>query len=192
MPPTVALVAPTPVAEAAVTVGAGVVDTASTVPVSWLRLGFDELVSVAVTHAGGPAAYVGVGETGSQAPAPAFACGFHHSRLVPPFRLQSWTVVLVKVFPDDSATSKYWPEALKLGLPTGSELYWATVRAPSPVADAVVLSLVALAVPVELDDVPLVELVDPDGGEGGVGAVDGGVPPPPPPPPPPFPPPGAL
>jgi hypothetical protein len=39
------------------------------------------------------------------------------------------------------------------------------------VADAVVLSLVAVAVPVELDEVPLVELVEPDGGGGG---VDGG------------------
>ena len=40
---------------------------------------------------------------------------------------------------------------------------------PTPVLLAVVLSLVAVAVPVELDDVPLCELVEPAGAAGGVG-----------------------
>jgi hypothetical protein len=87
--------------------------------------------------------------------------------------LQSCTVVAVKELPDEMATSRYFPAEGKLGEPTGSELYCATVRAPTPVADAVVLSLVAVAVPVELDDVPLAELVDPTGAAGGVGEVGG-------------------
>ena len=93
--------------------------------------------------------------TGSQAPAPPLALGFHHSRLLPPFRLQFFTVVEVKELPVDSATSKYSPDEEKLGAPTGSEEYCATVSAPTPVAEAVVASLVAVAVAVELVEVPL-------------------------------------
>jgi hypothetical protein len=68
-------------------------------------------------------------------------------------------VALVNELPDERTTSKYSPAEEKLGNPTGSELYCATVSPPIPVADAVVLSLVAVAVPVGLDDVPLAELV---------------------------------
>ncbi|MHB1713092.1 MAG: hypothetical protein ACYCV7_17175, partial [Acidimicrobiales bacterium] len=45
-------------------------DTPNTVPVNWARSGLLEELSVADTHAGGPAVWVGVGETGSQAPDP--------------------------------------------------------------------------------------------------------------------------
>ena len=77
-----------------------------------------------------------------------------------------------KELPDDKATSKYPPADEKLGLPTGFELYWETVRAPTPAALAVVLSLVAVAVPVELAEPPLAELVEPDGGGGGIGVTE--------------------
>ena len=79
------------------------------------------------------------------------------------------TMIEVKELPDDRATSKYSPVDEKVGAPTGSDPYWATVKAPTPVAEAVVPSLVAVAVPVELVDVPLAELVEPAGGGGGVG-----------------------
>ena len=61
-------------------------------------------------------------------------------------------VAEVKELPDDKATSKYSPVDEKVGTPTGSDPYWATVRAPTPVALAVVLSLVQVAVPDELDE----------------------------------------
>jgi hypothetical protein len=89
--------------------------------------------------------------------------------------LQFFTVRPVKALPEESATSKYSPDEEKLGEPTGSEAYCATVSAPTPLADAVVPSLVAVAVPVELDDVPLAELIDPDGAGGGVGDVGAGA-----------------
>lgn len=79
---------------------------------------------------------------------------------------------MVKELPDDSTTLKYSPAESKVGAPTGSELYWARVSALTPVAEVVVSSLVAVAVPVEFDDDPLAELVDPDGGVGGVGDDD--------------------
>jgi hypothetical protein len=77
----------------------------------------------------------------------------------------------VKVLPDESATSKYCPVEENVGAATGSDPYWATVSAPTPILLAVVLSLVAVAVPVELDDVPLCELVEPVGAVGAVGGV---------------------
>gem|GEM_PF-5486208 len=58
----------------------------------------------------------------------------------------------VKELPDDKATSKYSPAEEKVGAPTGSDPYWATVRAPTPAALAVVPSLVQVAVPDELDE----------------------------------------
>jgi hypothetical protein len=58
----------------------------------------------------------------------------------------------VKELPDDKATSKYSPVDEKVGAPTGSDPYWATVRAPTPVALAVQLSLVQVAVPDEPDE----------------------------------------
>lgn len=61
-------------------------------------------------------------------------------------------VAEVKELPDDKATSKYSPVDEKVGAPTGSDPYWATVRAPPPVALAVVPSLVQVAVPDELDE----------------------------------------
>src|ERR1035437_3905651 len=61
-------------------------------------------------------------------------------------------VAEVKELPDDKVTSKYSPADEKVGAPTGSDPYWATVRAPPPVALAVVLSLVQVAVPDELDE----------------------------------------
>jgi hypothetical protein len=66
---------------------------------------------------------VGVGDTGSQSPAPASACGFHHSRLVPPFRLQSVIVRLLKLLPEATCTSKYSPAEEKPGVLTGALLY---------------------------------------------------------------------
>ena len=82
-------------------------------------------------------------------------------------------VAEVKELPDDKATSKYSPVEEKVGAPTGSDPYWATVRAPTPVALAVVLSLVQVAVPDELDEEQFCELVEPAGGAGGVGGGGG-------------------
>jgi hypothetical protein len=56
-------------------------------------------------------------------------------------------VVEENELPEEMATSKYSPADEKVGAPAGLELYSATVRAPRPVALAVVLSLVAVAVP---------------------------------------------
>jgi hypothetical protein len=50
------------------------------------------------------------------------------------------------------------------------------VRAPTPIALAVVSSFVAVAVPVELLDEATAELVAPAGGTGGVGDTGGGDP----------------
>ena len=58
---------------------------------------------------------------------------------------------------------------------TGFDEYCATVTAPTPVALTEVLSLVALAVPVELVDDPLAWLLDPAGGVGVTGVGVTGV-----------------
>ena len=87
--------------------------------------------------------------------------------------MQSSTVAEVKELPDDKATSKYSPAEEKVGAPTGSDPYWATVRAPTPAALAVVPSLVQVAVPDELDEEQFCELVEPAGGAGGVGGGGG-------------------
>jgi hypothetical protein len=90
--------------------------------------------------------------------------------------LQSVRVREVKELPVDRATSKYCPLVVKVGAATGSDPYWATVMAPTPVLLAVALSLVAVAVPDELEDAPPCELTEPVGAGGGVGAVAlGGV-----------------
>ena len=146
-------------------------------PVSWVSVGLLVEFKVAVAHDGEPLAKIGVGVTASHAPTPPLAAGLNHSKLLPPPSEQSVIVREVKALPDDRATSKYWPEEEKVGAETGSDPYWATVSAPTPVLLAVVLSLVAVTVPVELDDVPLWKLVEPAGAAGGVGA-GGGVPPP--------------
>ena len=88
----------------------GGVDTkevAKTVPVSWARVGLLVVLRVAVTHGGVLLEKTGVGTMGSQAPAPPFADGLNHSRLLPPPRLQSVMVREEKELPIDSATSKY-------------------------------------------------------------------------------------
>ena len=113
--------------------------------------------------------------TGSQAPLPPEAAGFHHLRLVPPFRLQSFTVIVVKELPEEAWMSKYSPVEEGLGMLTGFDEYCATVTAPTPVALTEVLSLVALAVPVELVDDPLAWLLDPAGGVGVTGVGVTGV-----------------
>ena len=113
--------------------------------------------------------------TGSQAPLPPEAAGFHHLRLVPPFRLQSFTVIVAKEFPEEAWTSKYSPVEEGIGVLTGFDEYCATVTAPTPVALTEVLSLVALAVPVELVDDPLAWLLDPAGGVGVTGVGVTGV-----------------
>lgn len=162
------------VTDTEVVVGA-VIAAAKTVPVSSERLGLDEALRVDDTHAGGPGVYAGAGFSGSQAPLPPDAVGFHHARESPPFRLQSFTATALKELPLESTTSKYSPGEEKLGAPTGFEVYCATVSAPTPVADAVVPLLVAIAVLVALDDEALVELVAPVGAGGGVvGTVTGG------------------
>jgi hypothetical protein len=93
--------------------------------------------------------------------------------VVPPFKLQSLIVMLVKVFPVDRATSKYSPEELNDGAPAGFDPYCATVTAPSPVAVTDVPALVAEAVPPGVVETPLAELTDPGGAAGGVS--DSGV-----------------
>src|ERR1035437_5776680 len=84
---------------------------------------------------------------------------------------------LLKLLPEATSTSRYTPDAEKVGLPTGSEPYWEPVSDPSPLAQTVVPSLVALQVPDDLAAEQLCQLVAPDGGAGGGG---GPVPPPPP------------
>jgi hypothetical protein len=113
--------------------------------------------------------------TGSQAPLPPEAAGFHHLRVVPPFRLQSFTVIVAKELPEEAWTSKYSPVEEGIGVLTGFDEYCATVTAPTPVALTEVLSLVALAVPVELVDDPLAWLVDPAGAVGGAGEIEFGT-----------------
>src|ERR1035437_7215490 len=87
-------------------------------------------------------------------------------------------VAEVKELPDDKVTSKYSPADEKVGAPTGSDPYWATVRAPPPVALAIVPSLVQVAVPDELDEERFATTeetakpdyrLDPDHGSGGRG-----------------------
>lgn len=74
-------------------------------------------------------------------------------------------------FPAETATSKYSPDVVTESAPAGFDPYWATVSAPTPVALAVVPSFVAVAVPVELPDVPFAELTEPAGGIGAVGDI---------------------
>jgi hypothetical protein len=97
----------------------------------------------------------------------------NHSKPLPPLRLQSVTVTDENELPVDSATSKYSPVEVNVGATTGSDPYCATVSAPTPAPLAVVPLLVATAVPVELLDVALAELVAPAGGAGAVGAAGG-------------------
>ena len=152
-------------------VGFDTKDVAMTVPVTWARVGLLVELRVAVAHGGEPAEKTGVGVMGSHPPTPPLAAGLNHSRLLPPPRLQSVMVSVVKELPVDSATSKYCPLEVKVGAATGSDPYCATVIAPTPVLLAVALSLLAVAVPVELDDAPPWELTEPVGAGGGVGAV---------------------
>jgi hypothetical protein len=77
----------------------------------------------------------------------------------------------VKELPVDRPTSKYCPVEVKVGAATGSDPYCATVIAPTPVLLAVAPSLVAVAVPVELDEAPPRELTEPAGAGGGVGTL---------------------
>jgi len=79
------------------------------------------------------------------------------------------TVTAEKELPVDSATSKYSPVEVNVVVPTGSDPYCATVSAPTPAPLAVVPPLVAVAVPAEVLDVALAELVAPAGAEGAVG-----------------------
>src|SRR5579883_3467240 len=90
----------------------------------------------AVMHAGGPAAKL-AGLTASH------ELPFHHMRLDPPFRLQSWMTSVVKALPAATCTSKYSPDGVNVGVPAGFEPYWARVKEPTPVAVTVVPALVA-------------------------------------------------
>jgi hypothetical protein len=94
---------------------------------------------------------------------------------LPPFKLQSFTVIVAKELPEEAWTSKYFPVEEGLGMLTGFDEYCATVTAPTPVALTEVLSLVALAVPVELVDDPLAWLLDPAGAVGGAGEIGVGA-----------------
>jgi hypothetical protein len=154
-----------------VRVGFDTKEVAMTALVIWARVGLLVELRVAVAHGGAPLEKTGVGATGSQAPTPPSAAGLNHSRLLPPPRLQSVRVREVKELPVDRPTSKYWPVEVKVGAATGSDPYCATVMAPTPVLLAVAPSLVAVAVPAELEDAPPWELVEPVGAGGGVGAV---------------------
>jgi hypothetical protein len=155
-------------------VGVDVRDTPNTVPVACAKVGLLVELRVAERHAGGPVVATGVGVTACHAPVPLFATGLNHSKPLPPLRLQFVMVTEVKVLPEDSATSKYAPDGVKGGAATGSDPYCAAVSPPTPTALAVVPALTAVAVPVELDEVALAELVEP---VGAAGVTGGGVPP---------------
>ena len=146
-----------------------------TVPVSCANVGLLVALRVAVAHGGLPLEKRGACAIGCHAPTPSFAAGLNHSKLLPPARLQSVMVTDVKEFPADRATSKYCPVEEKVGAATGSDPYCATVMAPTPVLLTVALSLLAVAVPVALDDTPPCELVDPFGAGGGTGAFELGT-----------------
>ena len=148
-------------------------DTVKTVPVSCPRDGLVEGLRVVVAHAGGPVVRTGAGVTTCQVP----VVGSNHSKLFPPPSSQSVIVMESNELPVDTATSKYWPVDEAGGVLTGFDPYWATVPPPTPTAAAVVPSLAAVAVPEDVVDVPLAELVEPVGGDGAVVVV---VPPPPP------------
>ncbi len=151
-------------------VGAGATeDTANTVPVSWVRLGLLLAFRVTDPHGGGPAVNVAAGVTACQAPAPLLAALLNHSKLLPPPKSQSVIVTVENAFPVDRATSKYFPVVVKVAVRAGLDPYCATVSAPWPEPLAVVPELVAVAVPPEVSDLPLAELVAPAGAAGGVG-----------------------
>jgi hypothetical protein len=93
--------------------------TANTVPVNCPTVGVEpDVPSVAVrpgtpfAHAGGPTVSW-VGDTVSH------ELPFHHSRLVPPFRVQSVIVRLEKLLPVATLTSKYSPAEVNEGVPAG-------------------------------------------------------------------------
>jgi len=157
-------------------VGAGVEvdDTPNMVPVTCARVGLLVALRVAERHGGVPVVTTGVGVTACQAPAPLFAVGLNHSRPLPPPRLQSLIVAVVNALPAERATSKYAPDEVKGVAITGSDPYWATVSPPTPVALAVVPALTAEAVPVEIEESPLAELIDAVGAAGATGG--GGLP----------------
>lgn len=115
--------------------------------------------------------------TVSHAPDVGVAFGFHHWSEVPPFRLQSVTDIEVNVLEGETSISKYTGDGEAGGTGTGSEPYSEITTAPSPIALTVVESLTAVAVPVLLVEVPLLELVVPDGGGGGGGVGEVIVPP---------------
>jgi hypothetical protein len=95
-----------------------------------------------------------------------------HSKVVAPLRLQSVTMTELKEFPADSDTSKYVPDAAKLGDGPGFDAYWATVSPPIPLPVTVVPSLAAVAEPVALSETSLAELVEPAGAGGATGATE--------------------
>jgi hypothetical protein len=85
-------------------------------------------------------------------------------------------VTLWKEADGDVLTSKYSPEAGKLGGATGSDGYCATVSAPIPWPSTVVPASVAVALCEGVNEDALAELLDPAGGAGGKGpGATGGV-----------------
>jgi hypothetical protein len=87
--------------------GAGACNTWNTVPVSCAIVGTDEELSEAMRHGGVPEGP----ETGVTA---SHEVPFHHSRELPPFKLQSVIVRLLNELLGEVATSKYSPEEPKL------------------------------------------------------------------------------
>jgi hypothetical protein len=158
-------------------VGAGVValdDTPKTVPVTCARVGLLFELRVTERHGVKPVVATGVGVTACQAPEPLCPAGLNHSRPLPPPRLQTLSVTEVKALPAESEASKYFPDEVNEGALTGSDPYWATVSPPTPIALTVVPAFVAVAVPLELDEVPLAEPVEPVGAAGATGATGAG------------------
>jgi len=92
--------------------------------------------------------------------------------VVAPLRLQSVTVTELKELPAERETSKYSPEAWKLGDGPGFDANWATVSPPTPFPVTVVCTLVAVAEPVGLSETALAELVEPAGGGGTDGRTE--------------------
>lgn len=91
----------------------------------------------------------------------------------PPDSVQLSTTIEVKVFPEDTRTSKYSPVEVKLVAATGSLENWEIVMPPMPVAVTVVPSFVAVAVPLWVEEEAEAELTAPLGAGGGVVEGDG-------------------
>lgn len=142
------------------------IETPKIAPLICANVGLLAKPRFTATHAGEPFAYVGVGTIACHVPAPPAAAWLNHSRPLPPASVQSLMVTEPNELSEAVWTSKYAPDAAKVGEATGSDPNCDTVKAPAPTALTVVPSLVATVLAVGLFDTPECALVAPDGAEG--------------------------